>query len=129
MYRCTTCGGSFETFVTPGQCPLCGTWAHVRCTNCRYTDAASVFTANGNRCPKCNAEVVLSGATDVRGSFSARDLATGVGILLLLTSCCMPFTMWDEIRRSGYVLLLVVFASAAGAVAALAWGLKGRMAK
>lgn len=129
MYRCTRCDGTFQTFVTAGQCPLCGGWADVLCTNCGYTDAASVFAANGNRCPKCRTEVILPGAADLQGSFSAKDLVTGVGILLLLTSCGMPFTMWDEIQRSGYVLLLVVVAAAAGAVAALAWGLKGRITK
>jgi len=88
-----------------------------------------VFAANSSRCPKCNAEIILPGANDVQGHFNPRDLAAGVGILLLLTSCCMPFTMWDEVQRSGYLLLLVVVAAAAGAVAALAWGLKGRMTK
>lgn len=129
MYQCSRCGGTFASFVTAGQCPLCGGWADVRCANCGHTDEANAFIAHGNRCPKCNAEVVLPGAADTRGSLSARDQAIGCGMLLLLTSCCMPLMMWDEIQRSGYVLLLVAFAAAAGAVVALAWGVKGRMRK
>lgn len=128
MYHCHSCDGYFPRFITPGQCPLCGAWAYVRCESCGYTDAASAFISNGNRCPGCNAVVGIPGEGE-QGSFSARDTVTGVGILLLLTSFCMPFTMWDEIRSSGFILPLVGFTAAAGGVAALVWGLKGRAGK
>ena len=128
MYRCEQCGGTFEAFKTPGQCPLCGTWASVRCTNCGHTDAADAFISNGDRCPACGAAVSFPGTISAP-RVNWKDFVTGMGCLLLVTSCWLPFTMWEEIRRGHYVLLLVVIAAAAGAIAALRWGLKGRTVK
>ena len=51
---------------------------------------------------------------------------TGMGALLLLTSCWLPFTLGQELRRGHWWVLLVELVAAAGAIAALRWGLKGR---
>ena len=62
MYQCERCGGTFAHFKTPGQCPLCGVWASVRCTACGHTAHANVFINNADRCPQCGARVSVPGA-------------------------------------------------------------------
>lgn len=64
MYKCERCGGVFAKFKTPGQCPLCGVWASVRCSGCGHTAHANVFIANGDQCPKCGARVPVPGKKD-----------------------------------------------------------------
>ena len=61
MFRCEKCGGTFAHFKTPGQCPLCGVWASVRCQRCRYTAHADQFINNNDACPKCGAKVSIPG--------------------------------------------------------------------
>lgn len=125
MYRCERCGGTFASFETPGQCPLCGTWASVRCTNCGHTDVATAFTSNGNRCPSCNAAVSLPGAAGAP-RVNGRDFVTGAGCLLLLTACWLPFTLSKEIQNGRWWVVIVAVVAAVAAIAALRWGLKGR---
>jgi rubrerythrin len=64
MYLCERCHGTFASFTTPGQCPLCGTWAHVQCQGCRYTAHANEFINNNDRCPKCGSIVSVPGGSD-----------------------------------------------------------------
>jgi len=61
MYHCERCKGTFARFKTPGQCPLCGMWASVRCNACGYTDDARQFIQNSDLCPNCGAKVALTG--------------------------------------------------------------------
>lgn len=68
MYRCGNCGGSFERFEVPGQCPLCKKWAAVQCSACGHTAIAKVFVDAGNRCPKCGSVVVVEGQRPARQS-------------------------------------------------------------
>ena len=60
MYKCERCGGAFATFKTPGQCPLCGVWASVRCDACGHIDKANIFISNGDSCPKCGSKVTIN---------------------------------------------------------------------
>jgi hypothetical protein len=71
MYGCERCGGTFAHFKTPGQCPLCGTWANVKCRRrgCGYVAPATEFIAHGDRCPKCGCVVVIGGAPAPRGPY------------------------------------------------------------
>ena len=61
MYQCEKCGGTFEHFKAPGQCPLCKVWAIVRCQACNYTADAKEFINNNDSCPKCGAKVSVPG--------------------------------------------------------------------
>lgn len=130
MYRCERCHGEFAEFVTPGQCPLCGTWAKVKCSNCGHVDPASVFIANANRCPRCNAVVVMAVPRSTpTPRFNAKDFLAGAGCLLLITSCWLPSTLAAEIRLGRYDLVLIEVAMVAGGVIALRFGLRGRATK
>jgi hypothetical protein len=60
MYICGKCDGTFVRFKTPGQCPLCGVWASVKCSTCGHIDTAKVFINNNDCCPKCGAYVSIS---------------------------------------------------------------------
>jgi hypothetical protein len=66
MYQCERCRGTFQFFQTPGQCPLCKTWASVRCDACRHIAPASVFIDAGNMCPRCGRAVYIVGAAPTR---------------------------------------------------------------
>jgi hypothetical protein len=131
-YTCDRCGGSFAAFVTPGQCPLCGAWGNVRCTNCGYRDAASVFIENGNRCPNCGAEIDLAGAAGKR--LTRNDFVAGVGWLLVVCSLVWAWTAWQAIllqARFGILLIpsveiVVELVMIAGGVGTLAWSLRHR---
>lgn len=131
-YECGRCGGSFAAFVTPGQCPLCGAWVRVRCENCHYTDAASVFIESGNRCPNCGAEVDIVGAAGKR--LTRDDVARGVGWLLVVCSIGWAWTAWRAIllqARLGFLVIpsveiVVELVFVAGGVGALAWSFRHR---
>jgi hypothetical protein len=62
MYRCEGCGRTFQSFRTPGQCPLCGVWASVKCHGCGHTGPATEFINAGNTCPKCGIAVYFGKA-------------------------------------------------------------------
>jgi len=76
MYKCERCGGVFTVFKTPGQCPLCGVHASVKCADCGFIAHADRFIQNRDMCPKCGAQVVIPGG----GSASS----SGCVIVLLL---------------------------------------------
>lgn len=84
MYRCERCGGVFGSFTTPGQCPLCGVWASVRCTGCGYTGHANEFVKNNDRCPKCGARVSVPGGSDAEGVLGCAAL-----VILVLIGCAV----------------------------------------
>ena len=94
MYQCEHCGGQFQRFRTPGQCPRCHIWAQVRCRDCGYTDGAGVFIRNGDRCPGCGATVRLAGSgpeTETRNSLAG----IAVAVVLVLT-VALAFYAWND---------------------------------
>jgi DNA-directed RNA polymerase subunit RPC12/RpoP len=80
MYKCERCGGTFAQFKTPGQCPLCGVWASVRCSGCGYTAHANEFVKNSDRCPQCGAQVSVPGSS---GSLGSSDSNAVIGCIVL----------------------------------------------
>ena len=78
-YFCPYCKGTFDHFKVPGQCPLCGRWAQVRCMACGYTADANVFVANRNRCPRCGKRVIIPG-----GDSAGRSCLACLGCSLAL---------------------------------------------
>ncbi len=104
MYSCQRCRGTFGQFRTPGQCPLCGVWASVRCSGCGHTAHANVFIANGDRCPKCGASVSIPGGGS--GGNSGPDLTPAqerlVNILTVTTFVLIP---------AAIVTLIVLYAT------------------
>jgi hypothetical protein len=131
-YVCENCDGSFLAFKTPGQCPLCGAWVSVRCTNCGHIDAASAFIDRGDRCPKCGAGIDFAGAA--RKRLTRNDFVAGVGWLLVACSLVWAWTAWQAIllqARFGILLIpsveiAVEVVMIAGGVGALAWSLRHR---
>lgn len=79
MYQCELCGRTFQRFKTAGQCPHCGVWASVKCTNCQHVAAADVFIANHDSCPKCGNRVAVPGSTN-----SKKDDGSGIVFMLLI---------------------------------------------
>jgi hypothetical protein len=88
MYRCERCGGTFASFKTPGQCPVCRGWASVRCDGCGYTAHANEFINNDNRCPKCGALVSVGGGSgsDAEGALDPEEAS--IALLVIFGLMC-----------------------------------------
>lgn len=110
MYYCTSCRRDFWRFKTPGQCPLCGVYADVRCQNCSFTAAASIYITNHDCCPQCGqvAQVPGSGALDIDLSF----LTEWIAVVIRMAG--------KAVTLAGHViiLLLIILAGQIGVLAA-----------
>ena len=76
MYECSNCGHIMSYPLD--RCPGCGALlSGVKCQNCGYAAAKSVFINNNHRCPKCGS-VVNTGdcfvATAVFGDYGCSEV-------------------------------------------------------